>query len=240
MKIFLTGCSGRLGTAFVNKFKDVYDIVGYDVQDGNDLLDYENLKEKMKGSLQVVHLAAIPGPRPGTSFEAYFKNNCQATLNVSRAATENGLKRLICASSTTVYGIERGIPFLTPITESQPFLSQYIKADKISCRDVDLSYHMSKVIAEQVIAWYGLMKNIQTVALRFGPINKVFLDTSVTTENALQAIKLAIDCEDELWYEAFSIVDETVKHIDISKAKKILGYRPEKSNYSDDQIIKIK
>ena len=38
----------------------------------------------------------------------------------------------------------------------------------------------------------------------------------------------------ELWYEPFSIVDE-IPHIDISKAKKILGYKPEVPEYSADQ-----
>lgn len=90
-------------------------------------------------------------------------------------------------------------------------------------------------MAEQIMAQYGLNKIIQTVALRFGPINKVFLGTSVSINNATQAIKLALDYSGELWYEAFSIVDE-LPHIDISKAKKILGYQPEKPSYTSKQI----
>ena len=80
-----------------------------------------------------------------------------------------------------------------------------------------------------------LIKKIQTVALRFGPINKVFLGTSVSINNATQAIKLALKYKKELWYEPFSIVDE-LKHIDISKAKKVLGYQPEKPQYFPKQI----
>jgi len=38
-----------------------------------------------------------------------------------------------------------------------------------------------------------------------------------------------------MWYKAFTIVDE-LPHIDISKAKKILGYKPKKPNYTKDQI----
>ncbi len=90
-------------------------------------------------------------------------------------------------------------------------------------------------MAEQIMAWYGLNKKIQTTALRFGPIDKVFLGTSVSMRNAIQAIKLALDYEGELWYEAFSIVDE-ISHIDISKAKRILGYSPVKPTYAKNQI----
>lgn len=235
MKIFITGYKGYLGSEFVKKYKKIYEVVGYDHKDGEELLDYEKLKNKMNGCEQVVHLAAIPKPVEGKSFEDYFRNNVEGTFNITKAAIENKLKRIIYASSTTIYGIEKGIPFKFPIKENQLFVSQYIKADKLSSRDVDLSYHISKVMAEQIMAWYGLNKKIQTIALRFGPIGKVFLGTSVSMNNAIQAIKLALDYKGKFWYEAFSIVDE-VEHIDISKAKKILGYKPEKPNYSNDQL----
>jgi nucleoside-diphosphate-sugar epimerase len=235
MKILLTGDKGYLGSEFVKKYGGDFEIVGYDLKDGDDLLDYDNLVQKMKVCEQVVHLAAIPKPVEGKSFEDYFDTNCRATLNVVKAAMETGAKRVIYASSTTIYGIERGIPFQTPITESQAFVSQYIPADKLSCRDVDLAYHVSKVIAEQILAWHGLMKKIQTVALRFGPINKVFLGTSVSINNATQAIKLTLESGKEFWYEPFSIVDE-IAHIDISKAKAQLGYSPEKPKYSPADI----
>lgn len=235
MKVFLTGYKGYLGEEFVKKYGKNYQLVGYDLKDGENLLDYETLKRKMKGCEQVVHLAAIPAPVVGKSFEEYFDNNVKGTLNIAKAAFENNLERIIYASSTTIYGIERGIPFKIPIKEDQQFVSQYIPANRFSCRDVDLSYHISKVMAEQIIAWYGLNRKIQAAALRFGPINKVFLGTSVSINNATQAIKLALDYKGKLWYEAFSIVDE-LSHINISKARNILGYRPEKPNYSKNQI----
>ena len=235
MKILVTGDKGYLGSEFVKRYGADYDIVGYDLKDGLDLLDFETLSEKMKGCERVVHLAAIPKPVEEKDFPEYFQTNVQATLNVWRAAHEAGVKRAVYASSTTIYGIEKGIPFSTPITENQPFVSQYLKADQLSTREADLSYHISKVMAEQVIAWFGLNKKMQSVALRFGPIDKVFLETSVSLGNATQALNLAIKYQGELWYEAFSIVDE-VPHIDITKAISVLGYMPEKPQYSSEQM----
>lgn len=235
MKTLVTGHKGYLGSAFVAKYGNDYDISGYDHKDGDELLDYDNLRQRIQGCGQVVHLAAIPKPVAGKGFEEYFDNNVRTTLNVAKAAVENGVRRIVYASSTTIYGIERGIPFMTPIKEHMPFVSQYLKADQLACRDIDLSYHMSKVMAEQIMAWYGLNKKVETIALRFGPINKVFLGTSVSIDNATQAIKRALDCKDELWYEPFSIVDE-VPHIDITKAKNMLGYVPEKPEYTKEQI----
>lgn len=235
MKILLTGHKGYLGSEFMKRYGNEYEVVGYDIKDGDDLLDYKKLEQKMQGCEQVVHLAAIPGPAVGKTFEEYFNNNVRATFSVAKAAVANGLKRIVYASSTTIYGVEKGIPFKMPIKEDQPFVSQYLTVDRLTCREVDLSYHVSKVMAEQIMAWYGLNKKIQTTALRFGPIDKVFLGTSVSINNATQAIKLALDCPKELWYEPFSIVDE-LKHIDISRAKSILGYKPEKPNYTKEQI----
>jgi len=235
VRILVTGHKGYLGSEFVTRYGKTYQIIGYDRKDGEELLDFNTLSRKMSGCVHVVHLAAIPKPVEGKRFEDYFDNNVRATLNVVKAAVANKLSRVIYASSTTIYGIEKGIPFKTPITENQPFVSQYLTADRLHCRDIDLSYHMSKVMAEQIIAWYGLNKKIQTTALRFGPINKVFLGTSVSIGNATQAINLALRYKGELWYEAFSIVDD-VQHIDISKAKKILHYNPEKQKYSKSQI----
>ena len=235
MNILVTGDKGYLGSEFIKRYQNDFSITGYDIQDGKDLLDYPTLVQSMEGCEQVVHLGAIPKPVEGKSFEDYLDANCLATLNIIKAALEHKVRRIVYASSTTIYGIERGIPFQRPIKEDQPFLSQYISADALSCRDVDLAYHMSKVIAEQILAYHGLLKKVQTVPLRFGPINKVFLGTSVSIHNATQAIRLALESKKVLWYEPFSIVDE-VEHIDISKAKDLLGYAPEKPEYTGEQI----
>lgn len=235
MKILVTGHRGYLGSRFVAKHNQDFEIVGYDSVDGDDLLDKNSLENKMNGCEMVVHLAAIPKPVPGKTFDDYFKTNVEGTKNIAEIAEKLKVKRIVYGSSTTIYGIEVGIPFSTPIKENQPFVSQYINADQLSSRDVDLSYHISKVMAEQIMAWYGLNKKVQTICLRFGPIGKVFLGTSVSDNNALQAIGLSLNSKKEFWYQAFSIVDR-IKHIDITKAEKLLGYSPEDYDYPPEKI----
>lgn len=112
----VTGHRGYIGSRFVEAFGDKYEIVGYDLLDGDDILDYENLKKKMQGVDVVVHEAAIPAPVEGKSYEDYFRTNVMGTFNVAKAAEETGVKRVIYASSTTIYGIERGIPYSYPIS----------------------------------------------------------------------------------------------------------------------------
>ena len=234
MKICVTGNKGTLGQAFCSRYGSEYDIVGYDIQNDQDVLDYDMLLEATRDCEQIVHLAAISKPLEDKSFEDYFHINVQATLNVAKAAVENKMQRIVYASSTSVYGIERGIPFATPIQEDQKFISQYLKADDLHCRECDLSYHMSKVMAEQIMAWYGLNKKIQTIALRFAPIGKVFLGTSVSFENATRAIDLALKSSNSFWYEAISITD-ALEHIDNTKARDLLGYVPKVVQYSSEQ-----
>lgn len=237
MKIMVTGHKGFIGGHFVQAFADRYEIVGYDLKDGDDILDYNKLKERMRGCDVVVHEAAVPAPVPGKSYDDYIQTNVMGTLNILKAAEENGVKRVVYASSTTVYGIEGGIPFSYPITEGQMFVSQYLKANDLSCRDIDLSYHTSKVMAEQMVAWYGLNKKMQTIALRYGPTEHVNLGAHVSIPNVLQATRLAVDSPKEFWYEAFSIVDGNVDYIDISKAREMLGYDPEPATYPKDKVV---
>lgn len=237
LKVMVTGHRGYIGSRFVDAVKQKYDIVGYDIVEGDDILDYDNLKEKMKGVDIVVHEAAIPKPTPGKSFEDYFRTNVEGSLNVVRAAYESGVRRVVYASSTTVYGIEGGIPFDYPISEDQKFVSQYLKADSLHTRDIDLSYHMSKVMAEQAMAWYGLNKKIQVIALRYGPTDHVNIGAHVAIENVIQATDLAVSSPKEFWYEAFSIVDPDVEYIDISKARKMLGYSPIEKKYPKNKVV---
>lgn len=237
LKVMVTGHRGYIGSRFVEAVKQKYDIVGYDIVEGDDILDFDNLKKKMKGVDIVVHEAAIPKPTPGKSFEDYFRTNVEGSFNVVRAAYESGVKRVVYASSTTIYGIEGGIPFDYPISEGQKFVSQYLKADSLHTRDIDLSYHMSKVMAEQAMAWYGLNKKIQVIALRYGPTDHVNIGAHVAIGNVIQATDLAVSSPKEFWYEAFSIVDPDVDYIDISKARKMLGYSPIKKKYPKDKVV---
>lgn len=233
MRLFITGSSGFIGSELVKHLseKKEFKIVKYDLKEGKDILNYEQLKQEMQGCDIVVHLAAIRGPYEDKTFTDYFKVNCIGTFNVVQAALENKIKRFIYSSSTSYYGLEIGIPYVKPIRESNPVIAQYLKPDDLRCRDCDLNYSTSKVIAEQILANYGLRKKIEVIILRFGPIGgklgeKWELDgITLKIENAIQALELAIKTDKKLWYEAFTITDD-VPNVDLSKAKRILGYNP--------------
>lgn len=69
----------------------------------------------------VLHLAGIPAP--GLAPDAtIFQNNMMTTYNVFSAAIRAGLKRVVWASSETIYGLPftRTPPVFAPVTEDHP------------------------------------------------------------------------------------------------------------------------
>ena len=232
MKIFITGSSGFIGSELINYLSDKHDIVRFDLSSGEDILDIERLKKAMVGCEVVVHLAAHRKPYPDKTFKDYFETNCKGTFNVAEAAVANGVKKFIYTSSTSYYGIEKGIPYVKPIKDNNPIMTQHVKVDDLDCRPCDISYSTSKVIGEQILANYGLTKKMQVIILRIGPTRKRGeyrpfgdLKLHLKIENALQVFDMAINSDKKLWYEYFTITDE-LKDVDISKAKEVFGYKP--------------
>ena len=89
---------------------------------------------------QVIHLAARAGVRP--SFEKpalYQRVNVEGTVNVLEAARKNRVKKIIIASSSSVYGVNSKVPF----SESDPIFSAIspYAASKLACEALGHVYH---------------------------------------------------------------------------------------------------
>ncbi len=231
MKIFITGSSGFIGEELVRRLSGEHEVVEYDLANGQDILDYYKLKKVMSGCDTVVHLAAIRGPDETKTFRDYFEVNCQGTFNVVQSAIENSVKRMVYSSSTGYYGLERGVPYIKPIREPNLIITQHLKAEQLNCRDCDVAYSTSKVIAEQILANYGLRKKIEVVILRLGPIGSEQHESwgvdgiTLKIDGALQAIEKAIMTGKKIWYEALTITDKS-NEVDLSRAEEVLGYSP--------------
>jgi UDP-glucuronate 4-epimerase len=69
---------------------------------------------------QVIHLAARAGVRPSLQQPALYQRvNVEGTANVLEAARTNGVKKIIIASSSSVYGLNSKVPF----SESDPVVT---------------------------------------------------------------------------------------------------------------------
>ncbi|MGE5582416.1 MAG: NAD-dependent 4,6-dehydratase LegB [Bacillota bacterium] len=106
-----------------------------------DIRDYDSVKEAVKGSQVVFHLAALIGiPYSYSSPLAYIKTNIEGTYNVLQAARESGVKRVIQTSTSEVYGTAR----YTPINEEHPLQPQSpYSATKIAADNLALSFYNS-------------------------------------------------------------------------------------------------
>ena len=167
MKILVTGGNGKIGSLAVAELEAQHEIVIYDIKNGDNILDMDNLRDKMRKVDVVVHLAAIPHPN-SQPFRDFFEINVRGTVNVAEAAHDAKVKRMIYASSTAYYGCDtydKQYPDYLPLDEFHPNMAQGRTSGGIK------HYPFSKVMAEQVLAYYGTNRMMETVVLRFAPAN---------------------------------------------------------------------
>ena len=100
----------------------------------------------------VIHLAARAGVRPSIEQpELYIDTNIKGTFNLLEGARRTGCKHFVFASSSSVYGVNKKVPF----SEDDPIL-QTISP-----------YAMTKMAGEQMCSNYSHLYDIKTVCLRF-------------------------------------------------------------------------
>jgi UDP-glucuronate 4-epimerase len=89
---------------------------------------------------QVIHLAARAGVRPSLAEPAHYQRvNVEGTVNLLEAARLHGVRKLVLASSSSVYGVNAKVPF----SEADPIfqaISPYA-ASKLACEALGHTYH---------------------------------------------------------------------------------------------------
>jgi UDP-glucose 4-epimerase len=176
MKALITGVAGFIGSTLAERLLgDGADVVGIDC-----FTDYypreakeRNLKTArghqrfrfvesrvqdadlaamLADRTHVFHLAAQAGVRKswGKDFEIYTVNNIEATQVLLEACTRTKIERLVYASSSSVYGDDRPMPF------REDTLPQPVSP-----------YGVSKLAAEQLCYLYFANFGVPTVSLRY-------------------------------------------------------------------------
>ena len=177
MRILVTGGAGFIGShlverllaaghavAILDDFNDFYDprikhanIAGFakdvtvhhvDLRDGASV---RNLFHREKFEV-IAHLAARAGVRPSIQHpQLYYDTNVTGTLHLLEAARVMGIKRFILASSSSVYGASKIVPF----SEDQ-HLTQTLSP-----------YAATKIAAEFLCSTYSHLYQLRVVALRY-------------------------------------------------------------------------
>ncbi len=116
-----------------------------------DLAERQVAQAAVAGVDAAIHLAAIPSvPRSVREPRRTHRANVEATHELLLAARDAGVRRVVLASSSSVYGDSETLPKhegLTPAPVSP--------------------YALHKLIGEQYAALFGRLYGIETVALRF-------------------------------------------------------------------------
>jgi len=100
----------------------------------------------------IVHLAARAGVRPSIQQpKLYLSTNIEGTFNLLEAARQAGVRRFIAASSSSVYGVLKTVPF-----SEEMCLNQTISP-----------YAATKLAAEQLCSNYSHLYGMRTINLRF-------------------------------------------------------------------------
>jgi UDP-glucuronate 4-epimerase len=168
-----------------------------------DLLNEEVCKDIfMRHSFDaVVHLAALPGVT--YSFQQpdqYMDINLKATLNVLKWAGQTGVKHVIFASSSSVYGDQDGRPL----------------AEDMANNRVVSPYAASKVGAEALCHAYQKLYGFQLTILRFftvyGPWGRPDMAITMFIKKLLKGD--AIDVFGEESARDYTHIDDIVRGID--------------------------
>ncbi len=177
MRILVTGGAGFIGShlverllaaghtvAILDDFNDFYDpeikhanIGGFakdvtvhhvDLRDG---VSVRNLFHRQKFEV-IAHLAARAGVRPSIQYpQLYYDTNVTGTLHLLEAARVTGAERFIFASSSSVYGASKTVPF----SEDQHLTQTFSP------------YAATKIAGEFLCSTYSHLYRLRVVALRY-------------------------------------------------------------------------
>ncbi len=183
MKILITGGFGKIGTLINSLLSDsIFEVDNYDLKNGDDIFDRDNLQKRIEGAFAVIHLAAIPHPfHVGKTEKDYWKLNLEGTQEVFNTAKNSGVKRFLFSSSGCVYGFWGGKsqPNEFPIKEDN-YLPKINEGQTI--------YGATKIACEEFLKTES-SDMIKTVALRLESPNKnqIITEDGLTTLNYLNA-----------------------------------------------------
>lgn len=223
--VLLTGAAGGVGTLM----RELLPQYGYELRlldlvpvDGApdaitaDLADKDALREAVRGVDAIIHLAGISVEAP---FEKILRANIEGTYNLYEAAREEGVRRVLFASSNHAVGFtprpvgdDPLIPVSTP-------------------RRPDTFYGLSKGFGEDLAQLYWDLHGVETVSVRIGscfrePTNVRMLSIWLSPADCARLLHAALTAENVKHTVVYGSSANTRLWWDLSTAR-ALGYDPQ-------------
>ncbi|MGW5254662.1 NAD-dependent epimerase/dehydratase family protein [Streptomyces sp. NPDC004012] len=223
--VLLTGATGGLGTLM----RDLLPKYGYrlrlldlrpieDEPDAitADLADREALREAVRGVDAIIHLAGISLE---STFEKILKSNIEGTYHLYEAAREEGVRRIVFASSNHAVGY-------TPRPQGDDPL---IPID--TPRRPDTFYGLSKSFGEDLAQLYWDRHGLETVSVRIGscfpePTSVRMLSVWMSPEDGARLFHAALTAEHVGHTVVYGSSANTRLWWDLTAAR-ALGYDPQ-------------
>jgi nucleoside-diphosphate-sugar epimerase len=169
VRILVTGCAGRVGTAAcADLLAAGLAVRGIDVRqpESSSAVDFRLCDLTQEGALAphlqdidaVLHLAAIPVPRLGSPADI-FQLNCAGTFRLFQACAEADVCHVVVASSINAIGYYFG---------TVPFEIDYLPVDEGHPKTTSDAYSFSKQITEDIGAYFARREGVNNACLRFG------------------------------------------------------------------------
>ena len=225
-KIAVTGGCGLLGNHIVTLLTNDATVTSIDVKESTSnelssikyinasITNFEQMKNALRGNDALIHLAAIPNPRE-TSLEQTFNTNVQGAWTVLQAAEEVGIRRVVIASSDSVFGLSYNPPDWKP---------HFLPVDETHLTRPTEVYSLSKKVTETIAESFAARKKMDVISIRpchiifprgYGEITKRGQDINnyhfwawVDPEDVAQAFQLAINSPHYDGYEVFTVAAE--------------------------------
>jgi nucleoside-diphosphate-sugar epimerase len=235
--VLLTGAAGRIGSAFREATGERYYFRLADMRTekldqtpGNghevmqlDISDAAACTAACAGVDTVVHLAADPSPEAAWE-SSLLPNNICGTLNVFRAASEAGCRRVVFASS--VHAVLGQAPGTTIADDAAP-------------RPTNL-YGASKVFGEAVASTYAA-QGLSGICIRIGAYDAPWFyergdakaaTAYVSPRDLNDLIVRCVETENIPYAIVAGISNNRRKRFDLKHTRELLGYAPQDDGFA--------
>ncbi|NCF81583.1 MAG: NAD-dependent epimerase/dehydratase family protein [Proteobacteria bacterium] len=224
-KVLVTGGSGLLGRFVVDELVEHADVGVLDIKPpaqnvpylNSDILDSKALGNAVTGQDAIIHLAGIDD---GNDFpdEDYFRTNVQGTWNLLHAAEAAGVRKIVVASSTAVYGVGR---------DRMP---DYLPMDEEHLQRPTATYSLTKQIIEVQCRSFVERGSLSIVCLRPTLIVRPEREAAILAQLNLDdphsdAPRDLLSADGESPYGALSVLRSCVRSADAARCFRLaLGY----------------
>ncbi len=202
-----------------------------------DITKLEKIVPFFEDQAAVVHLAG--DSRLKADWNSVYQNNILGTYNVFEASRQQGIKKIVFASSNHVTGLYEGDWPISSIVRGDFEGIDKTKIPKVSHLSpprVDSFYGASKLFGEGLGQYYSREYGVSVISLRIGtvrpyewpmPSETRFFATWLSHRDLVQLVEKSLEARGLTYDVFYGVSDNTWRFWDVSHAKDVIGYEPQ-------------